>query len=91
MNKEEIENIKNKTKGILHILKYNKFWNYFDLLQQENIQLKEKCEFEIKCNIEFADRINKAIEFLENEYNTYPSAEEWRKALKKILRGDNNE
>lgn len=30
--------------------------------------------------------ISKAIKFLENEYNSYPSAEEWRKALKDILR-----
>ena len=30
--------------------------------------------------------INEAIQFLANEYNSYPSAEEWRKALKDILR-----
>ncbi len=29
--------------------------------------------------------ISKAIKFLENEYNSYPSAEEWRNALKDIL------
>lgn len=30
--------------------------------------------------------INEAIQFLENEYNSYPSAEKWRKALKDILK-----
>ena len=30
--------------------------------------------------------INEALQFLENEYNSYPSAEQWRKALKDILR-----
>ena len=40
-------------------------------LQQENKHQKEV--------------INKAIEFLKTEYNTYPSAKEWRSALSKIL------
>lgn len=34
------------------------------------------------------DRIDKAIEFINTEYNTYPGPEEWRKALLDILRGD---
>ena len=36
------ENIKNKTKGILYILQYVRFWNYFGLLQRENEQLKDR-------------------------------------------------
>lgn len=36
-------------------------------------------------------RIDKAIHFLNTEYNTYPSSEEWRKDLIKILNGDDNE
>lgn len=32
--------------------------------------------------------IDKAIHFLNTEYNTYPSSEEWRKALIKILNGE---
>lgn len=38
--------------------------------------------------VDYKARIDKAIEFLENEYNTYPSAEEWRNALKNILKGE---
>ena len=36
-------------------------------------------------------RIEKAICFLNTEYNTYTSGEEWRKALIKILNGDVND
>lgn len=35
------------------------------------------------------ERINKAIEFIKTEYNTFPSAEEWRKALLEILKDEN--
>jgi len=38
---------------------------------------------------ELKNRIDNAIEFLETEYNTYPSGEEWRKALKNVLKGKN--
>ena len=41
--------------------------------------------------VEYYDRIQKAICFLNTEYNTYPSSEEWRKALIKILNGDDKE
>lgn len=37
---------------------------------------------------ELQERIDDAIFFLETEYNTYPSGEEWRKALKRILEGN---
>ena len=37
---------------------------------------------------ELEERIEDAIFFLETEYNTYPSGEAWRKALKKILEGN---
>jgi hypothetical protein len=37
---------------------------------------------------ELQERIDDAIFFLETEYNTYPSGEAWRKALKKILEGN---
>ena len=37
------------------------------------------------------ERINSAIDFLNTEYNTYPSSEAWRKALIKILSGDNDD
>lgn len=37
---------------------------------------------------ELQERIDDAIFFLETEYNSYPSGEEWRKALKKILEGN---
>ncbi len=33
------------------------------------------------------DRIEKALEFLETQYNTYPNGETWRGALKNILQG----
>ena len=33
-------------------------------------------------------RIDNAIRFINTEYNTYSSSEEWRKALIKILKGD---
>ena len=39
----------------------------------------------------YKERIDKAIEFIKTEYNTFPSAEEWRKALIEILKGDNND
>ena len=38
---------------------------------------------------ELEERIIDAIKFLETEYDTYPSGEEWRKALKKVLKGEN--
>ena len=41
--------------------------------------------------IELQSRIDKAINFVKTEYNTYPSAEEWRKALLKILDADSND
>lgn len=37
---------------------------------------------------ELQERIEDAIFFLETEYNTYPSGEAWRKALKEILKGN---
>ena len=37
---------------------------------------------------ELEDRIIDSIKFLETEYNTYPSGDAWRKALKKILKGN---
>lgn len=37
---------------------------------------------------ELEERIEDAIFFLETEYNTYPSGEAWRKALKRILEGN---
>ena len=37
---------------------------------------------------ELQERIDDAIFFLETEYNTYPSGNAWRKALKKILEGN---
>lgn len=40
---------------------------------------------------ELQDKINKAIEFIKTEYNTFPSAEDWRKALLEILKGESNE
>lgn len=33
------------------------------------------------------DRIEKVLEFLETQYNTYPNGEMWRGALKNILQG----
>ncbi len=33
-------------------------------------------------------RVNEAIDFVETEYNTYPSGKEWRKALLEILKGE---
>lgn len=36
---------------------------------------------------ELQERIDDAIFFLETEYDTYPSDEEWRNALKDILEG----
>lgn len=84
MNKEEIENIKNKTKGILHILKYNRFWNYFEQLQQENKQLNE--------------RIVKSIELLnwvkevKDKFTLYNKNEkDYIDKLLEILKGDSNE
>lgn len=38
-------------------------------------------------NEELKERINKAIEFLATEHNTYPSAKKWRKVLLNILMG----
>lgn len=72
------------------------------VLQQENKQLKEELYEAQRQNNELEQdgqdiakelsiRIDKAIEFIETEYNTYPSAEEWRKALKEILKSDSNE
>ena len=37
---------------------------------------------------ELQERIDDAIFFLETEYNTYPSGDAWRKALKRILEGN---
>lgn len=37
---------------------------------------------------ELQERIDDAIFFLETEYNTYPSGDAWRKALKEILKGN---
>ena len=62
-------------------------------LKQENKQLKEKCEFEIKCNIEFADRIDKAIEHLELKQMRYLNEPDYRictldlEEIKDILKG----
>lgn len=48
----------------------------------------ENNELLVKIVAERDSVVDKAIKFIENEYNTYPSAEEWRKALKDILKGD---
>lgn len=39
----------------------------------------------VNCIKKQKEVIDKAIEFLKTEYNTYPSAKEWRSALSKIL------
>lgn len=49
----------------------------------ENIEIIEE-----KPTVEKSeDRIEKALEFLETQYNTYPNGEMWRGALKNILQG----
>ena len=53
----------------------------FDKLQGRNKEYKQ--EIARLNNI-----INESIKFVKTEYNTYPSAEEWRTALIDILRGD---
>ena len=37
---------------------------------------------------ELEDRLDNALYFIKTQYNTYPSAKEWRNALEKILRGE---
>lgn len=65
MNKEEIDDIKNRTQGILYITKHKKFWNYFDKLQQENKALKKEIEMCYKKIDNLMLSRDKAIEFLE--------------------------
>ena len=56
-------------------------------MQDENKQLKEKCEFEIKCNIEFADRIDKAIEYIKQQFVEQGgfTSYEWNDLLNDLL------
>ena len=48
----------------------------------EEVELVEKKEFD-----KLLQRNQEAIKFIENQYNTYPSADLWRKALKATLQG----
>lgn len=50
--------------------------NYVEIIEEPTI---EKLE----------DRIERAVEFLETQYNTYPNGEMWRDALKNILQEKN--
>lgn len=48
---DEIKKWKEKTKGIFHIVRYNKFWDYINTLEQDNqmyAQLKDEYEEEIE-------------------------------------------
>lgn len=50
-------------------------------------ELSYDLDITIRQNNLFLNIINKAIKFINTQYNTYPSAEEWRKALLQILEG----
>lgn len=38
--------------------------------------------------VEQLKKIQNGIDFIETEYNSFPSSEDWREALKKILKGN---
>lgn len=54
---------------------------------QSQVYLEECLNDEVEIIEEPEDRIERAVEFLETQYNTYPSGEMWRGALKNILQG----
>lgn len=55
----------------LEVSEAKEIFDYIDYLEYMSKKQKES--------------IDKAIEFLKTEYNTYPSAKKWRSALSKIL------
>ena len=71
-------------KNILYLLKDNdeELAFYVELISRFNTI----CEN----NLRKEKDINKAISFLENQYYTFPTAEEWKNALKDILKGGYN-
>lgn len=84
MNKEKLEQLKEEISKMtkaeqirqLEWSDHHEFsYGYAYYLLEENQQLEKI--------------INKAIEFIKTEYNTFPSAEEWRKALLEILKDEN--
>ena len=82
MAEEEFKKYVNEmNENIVNLLKDNNeelaFYSYLVIRFNNICDEKKKKE----------ETINKAIEFLENEYNSYSSAEEWRRALKDILKG----
>lgn len=60
----------------------------------ENYMIKAPKEIEKAYKFLRADyvkqlkKIQNGIDFIETEYNSFPSAEDWREALKKILKGN---
>lgn len=90
-NENDFKYLKDKTKEELidevkdaYINQLN-YWmdsleKYMNLMDERNQTLN-------KLN----QRIDKAIEFLNDENITFPSAKEWRDYLKSILRGESNE
>ena len=58
------------------------------IIDNEYLGLNEEVKIIEELTIEkLEDRIEKAVEFLETQYNTYPNGEMWRGALKNILQG----
>ena len=90
------ENIKNKFPEINHFIEKpkdyellyyqgDKIHNEYPLEVEEAKTIFNYIDYlESKCKKQ-KEIIDKAIEFLKTEYNTYPSAKEWRSALSKIL------
>lgn len=92
------EEMPKKIKYNNSIFEYNEFQEDYMPESGENGLLDLVCMFglftedieiiEEKPTVEKSeDRIEKALEFLETQYNTYPNGEMWRGALKNILQG----
>ena len=83
--KELIEDVVNAFNNLQEIA------DVYDRKYREVKLLKEQILFEKEDKKVLQKKIDKAKEFLDSEYNTYPSAKEWRNALKKILLGEDYE
>ena len=60
-------------------------------LERDNIRLNSNCKTLAELLDKEKENNKKAVEFLDTQYNTYSSAEEWRKALKEILKDSDKE
>lgn len=68
MDAKELYEIKFKTKGIMHILTHERFWNYINNMQDDNIRYLAKVEELQEENIKLKQELEELKQDIEDNY-----------------------